>query len=180
MSLIDILLLAIALGIDCLVVSFSQGLIFNQNRVKNSIALATSMGGFQGTMPIIGFVAADYIYDLIAPYSKWLVFIIFFVLGLKFILESFQPKEEEICCIGIRCLISLGIATSIDALVAGASINLTETPLLLAGIIIGIASFIMSLIGFWIGNLGKFIQSKYLEIAGGLILIFLALKSILI
>ena len=180
MSLIDVLLLAIALGVDCMVVSFAQGLIFTQNRVKNSIALAFSMGGFQGTMPVIGYVGANYIHDFIAPYSKWLVFTIFFILGLKFILEAFQEKEEEICCIGLRCLISLGIATSIDALVAGTNINLTSTPLVSTSIIIGLASFVMSLIGFWIGNLGKNFQSKYLEISGGMILIFLALKSILI
>ncbi len=180
MNLIDILLLAIALGVDCLVVSFAQGLIFTQNRIKNSIALAVSMGGFQGTMPIIGYVGANYIHDFIAPYSKWLVFAIFFVLGLKFILEAFKEKEEEICCIGIKCLISLGVATSIDALVAGASINLTSTPLASTAIIIGLVSFIMSLIGFWLGNFGKKFPSKFLEISGGMILIFLALKSILI
>ena len=180
MNLIDIILLAIALGIDCLVVSFAQGLIFTENKVKNSISLAVSMGGFQGVMPVIGFVGASYIQDFIAPYSKWIVFAIFLTLGLKFILESFQIKKEELCCMGLRCLISLGVATSIDALVAGASINLTETPLVLSAIIIGLVSFVMSLVGFWTGNLGTKFPPRHLEISGGMILIFLALKSILI
>ncbi|MBQ8167907.1 manganese efflux pump [bacterium] len=180
MSLIDLLLLAVALGIDCLVVSFSQGLIFNSNRLKNSLKLALTMGIFQGGMPFIGYVGADYIHDFIEPYSKWLVFGIFFVLGLKFIFEALQLEKEEICCIGWRCLISLGVATSIDALVAGASLNLISAPLVLSVVVIGLTSFIMSLCGFWTGNLGKQFPSKYLEIAGGVILIFLALKSILI
>jgi putative Mn2+ efflux pump MntP len=70
------------------------------------------------------------------------------------------------------------VATSIDALVSGASIRLTTTSLLLSGVIIWIASFIMSLIGFWSGKLFKNIPSKYLELAGGLILILLAVKSL--
>jgi len=180
LNLIDVFLLAIALGIDCLVVSFAHGLIFTQNRVENSLKLATFTGGFQGIMPIIGFIGTDYIYDFIEPFSKWLVFAIFLILGMKFIFEAFQPKEDKVCCLGIKCLIGLGIATSIDALVAGASLNLTETPLFSSALIIGIFSFVMSLGGFWLGNFGKIFSSKYLEITGGMILVFLALKSILI
>lgn len=178
MNLIDLTLLAIALGIDCLVVSFSQGLIFNTNRLKNSILLALVMGIFQGGMPLIGYIGTDYMYKLVVPYSKWIVFGIFFILGLKFILESFKIKKEEVQCIGLRCLIGLGIATSIDALVSGSTLRLTETNLLTAGLIIGIISFLMSMAGFWGGNYIKNIPSKYLEISGGIILILLALKAI--
>ncbi len=178
MSLIDIILLAIALGIDCLVVSFSQGLVFNTQRWKISIILALIMGFFQGSMPIIGYVGTDYLYSLLVSITKWIVFAIFLILGLKFIIESFQTKKEEIQCIDIKCLLVLGVATSIDALVSGASIRLTSTSLLLSGIVIGLASFLMSLIGFWGGKLFKNIPSKYLEITGGLILILLAIKSL--
>ena len=177
MSLIDIILLAIALGIDCLVVSFSQGLVFNVQRVKFSLVLALIMGIFQGCMPIIGYIGTDYMYNVVVPFSKWIVFIIFLALGLKFIFEAFQVKEEKMQCIDIKCLLGLGVATSIDALVSGASIRLTATSLLLSGIVIGIASFVMSLMGFWSGKLFKNIPSEYLEIAGGLILILLAVKS---
>lgn len=179
MNLIDLVLLAIALGIDCLVVSFSQGLIFNTNRLKNSIQLAVVMGIFQGGMPLIGYAGTDYMYKLVVPYSKWIVFGIFFILGLKFILEAFKAKEEEIQCIGLKCLIGLGVATSIDALVAGSTLRLTETNLLVAGLMIGLMSFLMSMAGFWSGNYIKNIPSKYLEISGGIILILLALKSVI-
>lgn len=179
MNLIDLILLAIALGIDCLVASFSQGLIFNTNRLKSSLQLALVMGVFQGGMPLIGYVGTDYMYKFVLPYSKWIVFGIFFILGLKFILEAFTNKKEEIQCIGLKCLIGLGVATSIDALVSGSTLRLTETNLLIAGLIIGVVSFLMSMAGFWSGNYVKNIPSKYLEISGGIILILLALKSII-
>ena len=179
MNLIDIILLGIALGIDCFVVSFSQGLIFKSNRLKNSLALGLTMGLFQGLMPIIGYVGTNSLYDILVPFSKWIVFGIFFILGVKFIAEAFTPKEECVQCIGFRCLIGLGVATSIDALVSGATIRLTGANLPLACVIIGIASFIMALIGFWGGNYVKNIPSKYLEIAGGIILIILAVKAVI-
>ncbi len=178
MSLIDIILLAIALGIDCFVVSFSQGLIFNTNRLKNSLRLAVIMGLFQGLMPVIGYVGTNSLYNLIVPYSKWIVFGIFFILGAKFILEAFKPKEEEIHCIGLKCLLGLGVATSIDALVSGATLRLTGANLILSMSLIGLASFFMSLAGFWSGNFIKNIPSKYLETAGGVILVLLAFKSL--
>lgn len=179
MSLVEIFLLAIALGIDCCVVSFSQGLIFKSQRVKNSLFLALTMGIFQGLMPCIGYTGADVIHKYVAPFSDLIVFTIFLILGIKFIAEAFQPKENEICCIGFKCLMGMGIATSIDALVAGGSLNFSRTPLVEPAMIIGAASFIMSLAGFWSGNLIKNFPSKYLEISGGIILILLAIKAVL-
>ena len=178
MSLIDIILLAIALGIDCLAVSFSQGLIFTENRMKNSLRLALTMGLFQGLMPCIGFAGTDYVRDFAEPFGKWLVFAIFLVLGLKFITEAFQDKKEEVCCIDFRCLMSLGVATSIDALGAGVNLHLTKTPMLYSALIIGIGSVLMSLSGFWLGNFFKKLPSKFLEITGGLILFVLGVKAL--
>lgn len=179
MSLVEILLLAFALGIDCCVVSFSQGLIFTSNRIKNSLALAFTMGLFQGLMPVIGFAGAGVISRYVSAYSAWISFAIFLILGLKFIFEAFEEKEDEICCIGLKCLISMGIATSIDALAAGVSIKFSGSELPIPVVLIGLASFLMSLSGFWLGNSFKKFPSKYLEITGGLILIGLAVKALI-
>lgn len=178
MNFIDLILLGLALGVDCFVVSFSQGLIFKSEKVKNSFKLALTMGLFQGVMPVIGYIGTNSLYKYVVPYSKWIVFGIFLLLGLKFIVESFQPKEKEVQCIGLKCLLGLGLATSIDALVSGASIRLTQTSLLISVMIICIASFLMSIGGFYSGNFIKNIPSKYLEITGGLILVALAIKSL--
>ena len=179
MNLIDIVLLALALGIDCFLASFSQGLIFKCCRLKNSLCLALIMGLFQGLMPVLGYVGTNSLYKYLIPYSKWIVFTIFFMLGVKFIIEAFQAKKDEICCIGLKCLIVLGIATSIDALVSGVSLKLTNTGLLFSCFVIGLASFIMSLSGFWIANFIKNIPSKYLELIGGIILVLLAVKAVI-
>ena len=178
MNLTDLILLGIALGIDCMVASFAQGVIFTKHRRKNSFALAGFMGVFQGGMPFIGYFATDYVRYAIVPFSKFIVFSIFLLLGLKFVFDAFHSKSEVQCCIGLKCLIGLGIATSIDALVSGVTLNLTSTNILHAGLIIGLISFVMSMAGFWGGNLLKILHPKYMEILGGLILIFLAVKSI--
>lgn len=183
MSLFEILFLAVALGIDSTIVSFSQGIIFKSNRVKNSIILAYVMGFFQGFMPVIGYVFANLISKYVQPFSEWLVFIIFMILGGKFIYEAFKKSEVEdekgLHCFGFMCLITFGIATSIDALAAGISLKFTNTVLVIPALIIGLVSFLMSLAGFWFGNLFKKLPSKYLEITGGIILCALAVKAVL-
>lgn len=180
MSLVEIFFLAVALGIDCLVVSFSQGLIFTENRVKNSFKLAVTMGLFQGLMPVLGYWGADLISQYVSLFAKWLVFLIFLVLGVKFIYEAFQnDKDDTIKCIGIKCLLSMGLATSIDAFAAGASIHFSGTKLLIPAVLIGVMSFAMSVFGFWFGNFFKKFPSKILEISGGIILILLAVKAVI-
>lgn len=180
MNLAEILVLAVALGIDCLVVSFSQGLIFKTNYIKNSLSLALSMGFFQGFMPCISYFAVNPVGRYIQPFSKWIVFIIFFVLGLKFIVESFFQKEEKPCCIHWKCLLGFAIATSIDALASGVNLNLTRAPLLPSVLIIGLVAFYMSLKGYLISVFFKKLPSNLLEIIGGSILICLAFKSLII
>lgn len=164
---------------DCLLVSFSQGLIFKKNKRLNSLKLGITMGLFQGLMPCISYFFTDLVDKFVEPYGKWLVFTIFMCLGFKFIIEAFFEKEEELCCIGWKCLLWFGFATSIDAFAAGVSLKLTYTPLLLSACIIGLGSFLMSGCGFWLGYFFKKLPAKYLEIFGGLILIFLALKELI-
>lgn len=177
MNLFEILLLSIALGVDCFMVSFAQGLFYKNDRLKTSLKLAVTMGLFQGLMPIVGYIGADYMKMMLRPYCKFIVFAVFMLLGMQFILESMRKNEnKKISCLSIGCLISLGIATSIDALISGVSLNYTTSMLLNSCVTIGLVATIMSLLGFYLTNLFKNIQTKYLQLAGGLILVFLAIK----
>lgn len=184
MSTIDIIILAIALSIDACVVSFSNGLIFTVNKRINSLMLAFAVGFFQFLMPIIGFVLAQKVNKYVEPYDHWIVFGIFILLGAKFIKDAFdkdEDKKEE----GLRCylcfsyILLVSIATSIDALGAGVSIAFSGTKILFPAIVIGVITFINSLLGFWGGHLFKKFPTRNLEISGGLILIMLAFKVLL-
>lgn len=178
MNTIDILILAIALSIDASVVSFSNGLIFTQNKKINSLMLACSVGFFQFLMPVIGFFLAQSVNKYVEPYDHWIVFGIFTALGLKFIKDSFkEQKEEKInCYLCFNYILLVSVATSIDALGAGVSIAFTGIQIWIPAIIIGIITFINSLIGFWGGYLFKKFPTRNLEITGGIILILLAFK----
>lgn len=181
MNTIDILILAIALSIDACVVSFSNGLIFTQNKRINSLILAFSVGFFQFLMPIIGYFMAQSVNKYVEPYAPWVVFLIFVLLGAKFIKDSFkEEKEKKIeCFFCLKYILLVSIATSIDALGAGVSLAFSGTKILFPAFIIGIVTFINSLFGFWSGYLFKKFPTRNLEISGGLILIGLAFKTLI-
>ena len=179
MNSFEILILSFALGIDCLVVSLSQGLLVRFKRVKISLLLALIMGIFQGLMPLLGAFLTGVIYDYVAPFANLLVFAIFTFLGAKFILEVFKGDIESLSSrLGIKVMLLLGVATSIDAMGAGISLRLTESPMFISCLVIGAGSFLMSLFGFWSGGCVKKSQTKSLEVLAGIILILLAIKAL--
>jgi len=180
MNYTDIILLAIALSIDACVVSFSYGLCSDRRKRINSLLLASTTGLFQAFMPILGALFANLIKSVILPYSKWIVFIIFIYLGIIFIREALTNKEQKALCVDLKTLLLIGVATSIDSLSAGIPLFLTGSPMKFSITVIGFITFINSQLGYWLGCVFKRLNSRFLEILGGLILIFLAIKSILV
>ena len=178
MTHLEIFLLALALSVDACVVSFSYGVCFNQNRLKNSLLLASFTGIFQGLMPCISYYLTSFFKTHIGPYAKIIVFTIFIYLGFKFIKESFENNKNKPNCIGIGCLLLIGIATSIDAFSAGISLSLYGNRILKPALLITIVTFINSIIGFAVGQKLKNLPTKSLEIGAGLILISLGIKAL--
>ena len=179
MSYTDIFLLAIALSIDACVVSFSYGLTFAQNRFKNSFNLALFTGLFQGIMPVIGYFLTGFVKSYIEPYAGFIVFAIFTYLGIKFIKEAFDKEKEKQLCIDLKCLLLVGIATSIDAFSAGISLSLFGNKILKPAILIAFVTFINSVLGFVLGGKLKHMPTRGLEVSAGILLILLGLKSLL-
>lgn len=180
MTYISIFLLALALSIDAFVVSFSYGLVFTENKFINSLSLAISTGGFQGLMPIIGYFLTYLVRAYIEPYAKFIVFFIFCYLGLKFIIEAFQKEKQKELCIDIKCLLFLGIATSIDAFSAGISLSLYGNGVIKPALLIALITFVNANIGFFLGDKLKHLPTQILETFAGIILIMLAVKALII
>ena len=179
MSNFEILLLAYALSIDALLVSFSYGLVYKNEWLKNAIKLALFTGIFQGIMPVIGYFTANLVKYSLENYASYIAGLIFVLLGLKIILEKNDSSQPTKLCIDTKCLFFAGIATSIDALAAGFTLSLQNVQILFPIITITFVTILNSLFGFYIGNRFKKLPEKLLNVIGGLILIFLGVKTFL-
>lgn len=178
MSYLEIIFLAIALSIDAMAVSFSYGLSFRENRVKNALLLAVFTGFFQAVMPVIGYYLTSCVKSYIAPFASLIVCVIFIFLGVKFIKEAFQKKEMP-QCISLACLFLIGIATSIDAFSAGISLALYGNKIFKPVLLIGLITFFNSCLGFKLGGKLKHLPTTALEVLSGVVLILFGIKAVL-
>jgi len=76
-------------------------------------------------------------------------------------------------------MVILAIATSIDALAVGITFAFLKVNMLIAGLMIGITTFIICAIGVKIGNKFGDKYERKAEVVGGLILILMGIKILL-
>ena len=192
MSLLDIILLAIALAMDCFTVSIVSGVICLKEsgvRKKKSgafLRMAVLFGFFQAMMPLLGWLGISHFQSYMEAYDHWIAFGLLGFIGGKMVWESFGPEEEQhFNPRQLRTQLLLAIATSIDALAVGISFACTGytalSQLTLPLVIIGLASFILSLLGYYLGRrFGNIITRRLKpELFGGVILVGIGLKILL-
>lgn len=180
MSILYVLGVALALTMDAFAVAVGLSLSRDGLRGASSLRLAFLFGLFQFVMPIAGWAAGQTVIKFIAAYDHWLAAGLLVFVGGKMIAESFH-KEEEIerkaadVTRGFP-LILLSVATSLDALAVGLSFGALRVPILLPAAIIGVVCFSVTMAGTRIGPwLGK-LAGKWAEIAGGVVLLLIAVK----
>lgn len=189
MSLLDIILLAVALAMDCLTVSIVSGVLLG-GEIKEEggkmIRMAFLFGFFQALMPLIGWLGISYFQSFIEDYDHWIAFSLLAIIGGRMVWESLNPAEEQhFNPRRLRTQLLLAIATSIDALAVGISFACTGYTsfgqLTLPLVIIGVVSFLFSLIGYQLGaRFGRSIAHRLKpELLGGIILIGIGIKILI-
>ena len=181
MHLFTIIVVAVGLAIDAFVVSIVSGSAYKQLHVKHALRMAVFFGSFQAVMPLIGFMAGLSVKEYIERYDHWIAFGLLSAVGCKMIYESFKINsiEEKSDPSNIFVLLVLSVATSIDALAIGITLSLITSSIILAVIIIGLVTFVLSYFGVYIGKrFGHFFENK-IEAVGGLVLIGLGIKILI-
>ncbi|MCH5323601.1 MAG: manganese efflux pump [Eubacterium sp.] len=185
--LIQSVLLAVGLAMDAFAVSISNGLAMKKIVLRHAIAIAASFGIFQAVMPLLGFLLGSSFADFIAQWDHYIALIFLGFIGGKMIYEGIQElrgKGEDKEKNGeykfsFATLMFQAVATSIDALVVGVSfvaMKMTVLDMIIAILIIGGLTFVISMIGIFAGKrFGELLGSRAV-IAGGIILVGIGLK----
>ena len=192
MNSLDIWLLAVALAMDCFTVSIVSGVILS-DRFKlfskkglSVFRMAFLFGVFQALMPLIGWLATSRFSEHLEAIDHWIAFALLAFIGGKMIRESFgEEQEHSFDPQRLRMQLLLAIATSIDALAVGISFACTGyhrlVQLTVPLWIIGIVSFLFSVLGYKLGaRFGKSITRRLKpELLGGLILVVIGVKILM-
>jgi putative Mn2+ efflux pump MntP len=133
-------------------------------------------------MPVLGWIAGRTVAEIIADYDHWVAFVLLAVVSGRMFWEAFHSedsKEKEVDVTRGFLLLTLSIATSIDALAVGLSFAFLEINIALASPIIGAVAFVVTIIGFLLGKKAGKLVGKRAEAIGALILLAIAFRILL-
>jgi putative Mn2+ efflux pump MntP len=177
MSFLEIFLIGLGLSMDCFAVSLSFSTC-HRLKWNEILKMALFFGIFQGAMPIIGWLFGVSFQSQIQAFDHWLAFGILSFIGLRMVIQFFKAEHKRKTT-DIRktsVLLSLSIATSIDALVTGISFGFIKVNILKAALVITVVTFLVSLLGARLGARSSFIPAKWAELLGGMVLIGIGTK----
>ena len=180
MTFVELLLTAIGLSMDAFSVSICKGLTTKRFSWRMALLCGRWFGFFQALMPVIGYYLGDQFQGLIKDFAYWIAFGLLFLIGANMIREALSKKEESANGdLDVKTMFLLAIATSIDALAVGVSFACIQVKLWSSVLIIGITTFLFSVLGVKIGNVFGSKYEKSAGVVGGIILILIGLKILL-
>ena len=179
MDFAELLLIAVGLSMDAFAVSVCKGLSVKKLEPRHALLVGLYFGGFQALMPVLGWLLGYRFETLITGVDHWIAFALLALIGGNMIRESFSDEEELNDDFGLKTMLLLAVATSIDALAVGVTFAFLSVRILPAAGLIGLTTFLLSIGGICIG---RYFGAKYkagAERLGGVILILIGLKILL-
>lgn len=191
MSLVEIIILGVALAMDAFAVTVSNMFVYKNLTRGRMFLMPLFFGVFQGLMPLIGYFAGNLVSDFISQYAGIITFVILGFIGAKMIWDAFHedkdegndtkhtPEETSVTkSLTIPTLFFQAIATSIDALMVGVSFAaLAVNPFTSAGVIT-ITTFLCVCIALVLGRRFGNALGEKATIIGGIVLICIGVKAL--
>lgn len=182
MSLWDLFLIAVALSMDAFAVSICKGLSVCRLRRNHVLSVGLWFGAFQGLMPLAGYLLGVNFQELIISIDHWIAFVLLGFIGFNMVREALGSDGDSCNCndsFAIREMLTLAVATSIDALAVGVTFAFLQVDIVPAVSFIGVTTFVLSMIGIKIGNVFGARYKKKAELFGGVVLIGMGIKILL-
>lgn len=172
-----LLILAVALAMDSVAVSIAIGSKYRRLPLSRTVLAAGMFGFFQGAMPLAGYAIGVTFAEQVQSFDHWIAFVLLVGLGAKMLYEAYKNEfDEEVSDLKTKTLLSLAIATSIDAMAVGVTFAFLQTDIWSASAIIAAVTFVLCIAAVYVGKrLGSLLESKA-EMLGGVILIALGCK----
>ena len=180
MTLTELFILAVGLSMDAFAVSVCKGLALPRIKLKHALIVGLWFGGFQALMPVLGYLLGARFAQYIASVDHWLAFVLLAVIGGNMIREARSGETEEAdASLAFRPMLTMAVATSIDALAVGVTFAFLSVKVIPAVTLIGTVTCLLSMLGVKLGNRFGVRYKAKAELAGGVILVLLGLKILL-
>ena len=181
MNWLELLGISVGLAMDAFAVAIAAGLTIAPVTPRHTFRLAFHFGLFQFMMPVLGWSAGTLVASRIAGWDHWLAFVLLSYVGGKMLWEAFGarrssgPKSDPTR--GLT-LVTLSVATSIDALAVGLSMAFLRVSIWIPSVVIGIITALITAVGIGFGaRLGPRC-GRWAEVAGGCVLIAIGVRIV--
>ncbi|MBQ7319898.1 MAG: manganese efflux pump [Clostridia bacterium] len=192
MGFLEIFFTGVGLSMDAFSVAVCKGLQMRRIRWGQTLTVAAFFGGFQALMPLIGWLLGTRFKDYIVAFDHWIAFGLLWFIGGKMILDVIKEAREEGCgCpdgdtaaangskLDLRELTLMALATSIDALAVGITMAFLQVNIWSAILTIGVTTFLLSIVGVFIGNIFGTRYQRKATLAGGIVLLIIGAKILI-
>ena len=181
MRFYELLFLAIGLAMDAFAVAVCKGLGTDKLQWKHFIIVGLWFGGFQALMPLIGYFLGATFEQYITAVDHWVAFVLLAIIGGNMIKEAVTGEGEcADASLGFKVMLTMAVATSIDALAVGVTFGLLPDVNIVAAVtLIGVITFVLSAVGVKVGNVFGCRWKSRAELLGGIILVLLGVKILL-
>lgn len=173
MPLMASLLVGVGVSADAFAASVTAGVRMRRLHWGRALLIAGTFGLFQALMPLLGWSLTARFSGLVDPIDHWIAFTLLAFIGTRMVWEALHPEVEDgpgVEWMGLRRLLLLALATSVDAAAVGVSFAVLDVPVLGAVLVIGLTTFLLSLVAVPIGyGLGSRFRTPA-EVLGGIVL----------
>jgi manganese efflux pump family protein len=180
MGLIASIIMGLALAMDATAVSLAASTGGYCDNKRAVFRLSFHFGLFQGLMPVIGWLVGGIIEPLIAEFDHWVAAGLLTFVAFNMIMNALNNDEEQKNTDPSKGLtmVMLSVATSIDALAVGMSLKMLDVSIWFPAAIIGIVTAMTCWGAILLGTrIGQWLD-KQAQIAGGLVLILIAVNIV--
>ena len=175
-------LLGISLGLamDAFAVSIATGLAVTPVTPRHTFRMAFHFGLFQFLMPVLGWLAGFGVAEWIAAYDHWVAMALLAMVGGRMIWESRKEEPERTRGDPTRgwTLVTLSVATSLDALAVGFSMALLGVDVWLPAAVIGVVAGVLSTIGMLFGSRLGARWGRWAKLVGGCVLVAIGVRIV--
>ncbi|MEE1274962.1 MAG: manganese efflux pump MntP family protein [Olegusella sp.] len=192
MTLVEILLLGLALSADAFSVTISNTFVYASERRRRLLLMPVFFGAFQALMPLLGYFLGSVAASFIEKYAGIVTLLILGVIGGNMVREgigalraAMHGQAEEVAAaradqrLTIGTLVFQAIATAIDAFAVGVSLRAQNVNLIFSVSVIGLTTAVCCVIAIFLGKrLGRLLGDRA-EVVGGLVLIGIGVKAFL-
>ncbi len=181
MHWLNLLGISVGLAMDALAVSLAAGLTLAAVTPRHVFRLAFHFGLFQFMMPVLGWAAGREAASRFQEYDHWIAFGLLAFVGGKMLVDACgqrDPGDKADPSRGLM-LVTLSVATSVDALAAGLSMAFLQVSIWIPAVVIGIVACTLSAVGVCFGSRVGSHWGRRADLTGGCVLLLIGTKILM-